>query len=337
LINQTQEIIHIKDELYNTFINYLNVYLVQRNLPGTLALFSSTFTGFGTGIDENGYSTAEFIKCYQRDFQQAPNPMTYKLETSRIQPITSSSGIVFGKLNVTTTIQNQNLKLNNLRISIVFHKVHQQWLIEHMHLSFPTQVHTKDESYPIKEIEARSQVLEKMVHERTHELEIAKEKLEKLAETDCMTGLYNRMKLDQILSAEIQRAQRYQSVFSIILFDLDNFKEINDNYGHQTGDQVLTELAKVIGQRVRSTDYIGRWGGDEFMIISPETNLENASLLAEIIRVTLKTHDFGLPCSVTSSFGITSWKENDIASTLIDRVDKALYKSKRSGKNQISN
>jgi diguanylate cyclase (GGDEF)-like protein len=324
-----------KKELQQCFLAYLEAYFVQRDFAATLAFFSPTFAGFGTGADEVAYNPEDFIELYKRDFKQAPNPISYQLKKLEIQSPNETIGILFGELDLHTTIQNQTMSIYRLRMSTVFHKSENKWLMEHMHISLPTQEHAEDESYPIKEIEERASVLEKLVQERTRELEIARKELELLAETDGMTGIYNRMKLDQILLTEIQRANRYNSSFSVILFDLDNFKDINDTCGHQVGDQVLSELARIIHQRVRNTDILGRWGGDEFMIISPEINLDDATLLAETIRITLASHDFCIHMPVTSSFGVTVWKPKDTYNALIDRVDKSLYKAKRNGKNQV--
>ena len=327
----------LQDELEKQFKRYLETYFVARDIESTFAILSPNAKGFGTGIDEKSYTEEDFKNLYKRDFEQAPNPIQYTLQNYNVQVISESIGVVHGELNIETSIMDQYLKLNNLRISTVFRKVKNKWLLEHMHLSFPSDVHDADESYPLKEIEERATVLEKLVQERTQELQQAREELERLAETDPMTRLYNRMKMDKTLISEIQRATRYQTTFSIVLFDLDNFKEINDTLGHQIGDQLLEELAAVIRHRVRNTDVIGRWGGDEFLIISPETNLEDAALLAETIRITLSTHNFKNDIHITSSFGVATWMDNDSQDTLIDRADKALYKAKGSGKDQVIN
>lgn len=327
----------IREELEQQFKNYLETYFVDRNAKGTFHFLSTSAKGFGTGADEKAYADNDFTPLYLRDFEQAPEPIHYSLHQYEVQVLADNIGVVFGELGIETTILEQSLKFNNLRISIVFVKRNDEWKIEHMHLSFPTDLHDEDEAYPLKEIEERAIVLEKLVQERTQELKQARDDLERLAETDPMTRLYNRMKMDNLLTTEIQRAQRYQTTFSIILFDLDNFKDINDTRGHQIGDQLLEELASVIRYRVRNTDVIGRWGGDEFLIISPETNLEDAALLAETIRITLSTHTFKNNIRITSSFGVATWLENDSKDTLIDRADKALYKAKGSGKDQVIN
>jgi diguanylate cyclase (GGDEF)-like protein len=326
----------IENDLKEIFTNYLEMYFVHRDKAATLAMLSPNLTGFGTGMDEKAYIPGDFLALYERDFAQAPDPINYQLKRCICQPFDENTAVVFGELDLNTILMDQSLHLSGLRLSIIYHKIEQTWLIEHLHISFPTQAHEIGESYPIKEMEDRAVVLEKLVQERTRELEITQKKLEEIAETDSMTRIYNRMKLDQVLQAEIQRANRYNSTFSVILFDIDNFKSINDTYGHQKGDQVLSELAGVVHKRVRNTDIVGRWGGDEFMTISPETTQDDAILLAETIRITIAAYDFGVQDSVTSSFGVTAWHGQDSYNALMDRVDKSLYKAKLGGKNQVA-
>jgi diguanylate cyclase (GGDEF)-like protein len=334
LKNEKQETTRLKRELKNAFTNYLEAYLVHRDRLSTYAMFSPTLTGFGNGINERGYTLEDMTADYQRDFEQAPNSISYTLQKIQIQPISDSIGIVFGELDILTTISDQSLHINNLRISIVFQKIQDTWKLEHTHISSPAQLLTKSESAQLHEREQRVLQLEKLVQEKTKEVEATRLELEKLTETDHVTGLYNRMKLEEILSTEIQRAKRYGNIFSIILFNLDNFNAINDSLGHQVGDQILIDLANIISHRVRETDKIGRWNNDEFMIIAPETNLEDAALLAEITRVTLENHEFGITSRIASSFGVTCWMEQDTYNSLIDRVNNTLYQAKHNGKNQ---
>lgn len=159
--------------------------------------------------------------------------------------------------------------------------------------------------------------------------------LEDLSLTDRLTGLNNRIKLDNVFMYEIQKAQRYNNIFSILLLDLDNFKSVNDTCGHQVGDQVLQETAKVFEANFRCTDIVGRWGGEEFLIICPETKLEDAKLLAEKIRKTFEIHDFPVVGCVTCSFGISTYREGDNKESLINRADKALYCAKKNGRNKV--
>lgn len=168
-----------------------------------------------------------------------------------------------------------------------------------------------------------------------NEVEAYTKSLEVLSVTDMLTGLYNRLKLDEVFMYEIQQGQRYKNQFSIILFDLDKFKRINDTYGHQIGDQVLQETAKILSTNVRTTDTFGRWGGEEFLIICPETSLEGARLLAEKIRTAFETHDFVVIDRVTSSFGVSTFHDGDSKESMISRADKSLYHAKEDGRNRV--
>lgn len=159
--------------------------------------------------------------------------------------------------------------------------------------------------------------------------------LEKLSNTDVLTGLDNRLKLDEIFLYELHQMHRYEGVFSILLLDLDRFKDVNDTYGHQTGDEVLKETARLLEDCSRSTDTVGRWGGEEFLIIMPKTSGENALLMAEKIRKAIAEHDFPGAKDLTCSIGISSYRENDDAESMLKRADTALYRAKENGRNRV--
>lgn len=160
-------------------------------------------------------------------------------------------------------------------------------------------------------------------------------RLRKLSITDQLTGLYNRLHLDNIFLAEIQKADRYERPFSIIVLDFDHFKRINDNYGHQAGDSVLIELAKILKAQVRATDTPGRWGGEEFLIICPETTLTGAEQLAENLRTIIEQRTFNIIGKTTSSFGIASFQLGDTEELMMERADTALYRAKELGRNRV--
>ena len=161
-----------------------------------------------------------------------------------------------------------------------------------------------------------------------------KKRIEELSVTDKLTKLYNRLKIDELLLKQVNIFKRYNVPFSIILFDVDNFKSINDNFGHDVGDFVLEKISKISKDSIRKTDEIGRWGGEEFIIICTNTNNEEASILAEHLRTGLLTSDFGKVGKVTISLGVSSFNSSDNISTIFKRVDKALYKAKKDGKNR---
>ena len=167
------------------------------------------------------------------------------------------------------------------------------------------------------------------------ERKLAEEELKILASTDKLTGAYNRTKFNEIIEREIERVKRYNQPLSIIIFDIDHFKKVNDKYGHSVGDYVLKTLADIVRENIRKIDYFVRWGGEEFMIISSETNLKEASALAERIREIIESYMFEDIRKVTVSLGVTEFKENDTVDSLIKRADDAMYEAKKKGRNRV--
>lgn len=161
------------------------------------------------------------------------------------------------------------------------------------------------------------------------------DELEVLYITDRLTGLYNRYKLDSVLSDEINRAKRYNSIFGIILIDIDYFKSVNDIFGHQIGDTVLVEISDILKENTRSTDTVGRWGGEEFLIIVPHTDEIKIKNIAENLRTTIESHVFKIVGKKTASFGVTIFRNKESIESMINRADEALYKVKKSSRNQV--
>jgi len=177
--------------------------------------------------------------------------------------------------------------------------------------------------------------LETKVKQRTLELAEKNKELQKLSVTDKLTGLYNRIKLDETLDNEKKRVERHAGIFGIIIIDIDFFKKVNDTYGHQAGDTILVEFAKLMENSVRKTDLLGRWGGEEFMIICTETNLENIISLAEKIRRKISSFDFPIVKHKTASFGVATFKKGENLEKMIDRADQALYIAKEKGRDRV--
>lgn len=177
--------------------------------------------------------------------------------------------------------------------------------------------------------------LEGLVEKRTQELLEKNLELELLSETDKLTGLFNRHKLDQKLEEEITRSQRENSPFSLIILDLDHFKKVNDTFGHHLGDLVLIDTAKILRDQCRSIDMVGRWGGEEFLIICPATNLEGAMAVAEKCRIKIEQHIFPSVGEVTASFGVKCYETNDSVISMLENADLALYRCKKHGRNSV--
>ena len=163
----------------------------------------------------------------------------------------------------------------------------------------------------------------------------AQKMVEKLSVTDSLTKIFNRFKLDEIMEYELEKSRRYQHTFSLIMVDLDGFKEINDKFGHQTGDDVLQTIAAILTSNTRTSDTVGRWGGDEFMLICPETKPAEARITAEKIRKVVDKSYFAKIGHITVSAGVTSYCDGDTPERMLSRVDKALYEAKGEGKNHV--
>jgi diguanylate cyclase (GGDEF)-like protein len=159
--------------------------------------------------------------------------------------------------------------------------------------------------------------------------------LERLATTDTLTGIHNRRAFDEQLALELIRARRYGNKLALILLDIDHFKRINDRHGHQTGDRVLVDLARVVGGRLRASKVFARWGGEEFVVLAPNTDAEDAAHLAEEIRARVEAHDFPQVGRVTVSLGVTQYAPDDTTDRLWKRADTALYRAKAGGRNRV--
>jgi len=174
--------------------------------------------------------------------------------------------------------------------------------------------------------------------QKAAELELIEKniELEKLSQTDGLTGLLNRITVEKHIQDEIYRAERYDhDPLSIIIFDLDHFKAINDNYGHSQGDLVLRTVSNVIEASRRLSDKAGRWGGEEFMIVSPNTNLKGALKLAEHLRQAIAALPFEKSGPVTSSFGVATYLSGETVEQFVARADMQLYAAKHSGRNCV--
>ena len=163
-----------------------------------------------------------------------------------------------------------------------------------------------------------------------------KDKLLLLSITDKLTGLYNRAKLDEVISHEKARLDRYDSVASLILMDLDFFKAVNDNFGHLTGDRVLIEFSNIIKKNVRTTDAVGRWGGEEFLVVCPKIGIKAATELAEKLSAIVRAHSFSGVGHITFSAGVSQFSRNDGVETTLKNADKALYYSKDAGRDKVT-
>ncbi|MCB2174085.1 diguanylate cyclase [bacterium] len=166
-------------------------------------------------------------------------------------------------------------------------------------------------------------------------LEEYADRLQELAIRDALTQLYNRRFMDSTLASEIKRSTRYGYPLSVLLLDIDHFKEVNDRHGHHVGDEVLQQMARLLQHNSRESDVIARWGGEELLIACPGIALQEAAQYAEKLRTMIEEHRFAGPISTTASFGVAQYEQGEGVDTLLIRVDNNLYQAKRAGRNVV--
>jgi len=182
--------------------------------------------------------------------------------------------------------------------------------------------------------------LEAKIHERTHELAEANTRLAQLAVTDGLTGLYNHRHFHERLALETERSQRSGLPLSLLMLDVDHFKQFNDTFGHPAGDEVLRQLARVLADTRRANDVVARYGGEEFAVILVDTPKFTAAKVAERVRERINTHDFAEAApragKLSASIGVATFPDDGAdAETLVRSADTALYAAKRSGRNRV--
>lgn len=160
--------------------------------------------------------------------------------------------------------------------------------------------------------------------------------LQSLSAADPLTGIYNRAKFDEELNRWVSFCQRYNQPLSLVFFDIDDFKKVNDSYGHLAGDNVIKNIVELISRSIRSTDVFARWGGEEFIILLPDTDILQAAEMAERMRVRIQENQYGIAEGVTCSFGIAALKNDETARSFLRRADELLLHAKASGKNIVA-
>jgi diguanylate cyclase (GGDEF)-like protein len=186
----------------------------------------------------------------------------------------------------------------------------------------------EDNTRLVRDLHELNASLQDKVAERTRELE-------RMATTDILTGLANRRRIDAVIAAEGQRAERFGNSLSVIIVDVDHFKSVNDNHGHQVGDLVLAKVSAILAHGVRSIDVAGRWGGEEFVVVCANTELAGALLVAERLRRSVETTEIPVVGSKTCSIGVAQLRPGESTDSMIARADAALYRAKQDGRNRV--
>ncbi|CAA6818790.1 MAG: Unknown protein [uncultured Sulfurovum sp.] len=167
------------------------------------------------------------------------------------------------------------------------------------------------------------------------ELEAKRLRSKHAAEYDPLTKIYNRVKINDVLKSLTYNVKKYNKTLTLILFDIDHFKRINDEYGHNTGDSVLIEISSLVKGLLRNEDIFARWGGEEFVVLLRDTELNKGQLLASRLRQEIESFHFNVVKNITCSFGVTQFRAGDTEMQFFERVDEALYEAKENGRNQV--
>ena len=163
----------------------------------------------------------------------------------------------------------------------------------------------------------------------------AEEEIHLFATTDSLTGITNRREFTTILEREVDRAKRYATPMALAMYDLDYFKRINDTFGHDVGDNVLQTVTRLVKENLRAADIMARWGGEEFMVLMPQSDIQGARIVAEKLRLAISGHHFDKVNELTVSFGVAMFESQDDLDSLLKRVDNALYLAKKQGRNRV--
>ncbi len=172
-------------------------------------------------------------------------------------------------------------------------------------------------------------------HDITELVEL-RERLERMAKVDELTGAANRRRANERLEEEYRRARRYGQPLALLMFDIDHFKAVNDTHGHDVGDRVLAQLTAVVDERLRDTDLLARWGGEEFLVLAPETAIDGAHRLAEDLRRHVARQRFAHGLRLTISVGVAAHRADQSLHALVKRADDALYAAKRAGRDRVT-
>jgi diguanylate cyclase (GGDEF)-like protein len=234
--------------------------------------------------------------------------------------------------------ETQQIKLTNLLIGgliLLFISLVISYLIS-SYIKKTYLRYKQEISQKTRELQTLNATLEYKVKQRTRELEKMTKKLEHLARTDSLTKIHNRYSIMEILSREINRSKRHDTSLSVLMFDIDFFKKINDNFGHDIGDKVLFNLIRVVKNTLRDIDFIGRYGGEEFLIVMPETTLVEAKVIANRVKSKVSQHDFEHIGKLTISLGLVEFHDDESVDEILKRVDDLMYKSKEEGRDRLS-
>lgn len=307
-----------------------------------VARFGRNFSGYTGGGDFLVKDLAEWQKITRQDFAQVPGRLRIEMLDVSLQDLCAEVVVATAFFHIHLPVPDQILARETARLVLIFRLEDGDWKIAHSGISIPYALVQSGEVYPLKRLHERNSQLETLVEERTRELEEANAKLQRLSNTDGLTGIANRRSFDRILQQEWQRAQRSASPLALIMLDVDYFKLFNDRYGHLAGDDCLHALAQALRHELRrSGELVARYGGEEFVVLMPEGDLhaaeEAARRIQDAVRALAIPHADEPTGIVSFSLGVASLRPEigQLPADLLRLADTALYRAKSLGRNRI--
>jgi len=304
--------------------------------------FSENFSGYTGGGDFLVKDRDEWVAITRQDFAQVTGRIRIEMLDMSMQDISNDAVIATGFFRIHLPIPDHILSRETARLTLIFRHETDEWKIVYSGISIPYHLVQEGEVYPIKGLHDRNRELESLVEARTQALKEVNDKLEALSNTDGLTGIANRRYFDQMLQQEWNRALRANAPLSLVMLDVDHFKQYNDLNGHLAGDACLQALAKCLKQTARrASEFVARFGGEEFVVLLPETNGHDAMEIAKRIQhevwALALPHKDTLPEIVTVSLGVASVtpSKDRKPEELVRKADLALYRAKNSGRNFI--
>lgn len=300
-----------KRDVQNVFYNFCNICFIKKELTDLTTLLSSDVTLiFQDKITKGINNVIADLAFYLSDLDE-----NFTLDEININHDNANSSYI-----------SSIIKFDDVELFCTFMMIlKKKWNITHLHI---TQISSKQHLDKNIDIEA-------IIDEKTYELTKKVEKLELAASLDYLTGLYNRFKFNEILVKEFDSSLFDKHPISVIYVDIDNFKQINDRYGHLFGDNVILTTANIIKSKLDDNMVAARWGGDEFIIMASNYSLNEAIRLSNDIREELEEHENHCYVNITASFGVAEYDQGDTADIFLNKADLALYKAKRKGKNRV--
>lgn len=318
------------ESLYRQVFNSALISIGVTDLQGKFVLVNHTW------CEKIGYTSEEAQKLTVNDItlheDVAESSVNYSRLISgeinnfqKLRKYKKKDGSSFWAHLIVSSIKNSEDKI--IAIIGIFHDMDEQIQKEH---------YLREINHSLEEVNEKLIQANTEIHKKNEELQLAYFKLDELARTDKLTGLPNRRQLEEQLDLEVRRTIRSKKEFSICIADIDDFKHINDTYGHDVGDIVLKDLANIIRKSTRTTDIAGRWGGEEFMFILPETDSAGTLVLMERVRQSVISHRVlkdDKVITITLTLGFSTFYIDSNLDEIIKQADLALYAGKKSGKN----